>query len=120
MASTKNIDELASCISRQAAIDAIEDHIKAYTSTMDGYNMARRHMKELLEVLPSAQPQWIPVVEDLPKEEGYFFVTDEAAGMAETLIDKYIRCDDGEWVWLYSQHVVAWMPLPEPYKVGEK
>lgn len=62
------------------------------------------------------EPHWIPVSERLPKKEGYFFVTDEAAGMAETLIDKYIRCDDGEWVWLYSQHVVAWMPLPEPYK----
>lgn len=63
-------------------------------------------------------PQWIPCSESLPKEEGYFFVTDEAAGMAETLIDKYLRCDDGEWVWLYSQHAVAWMPLPEPYQEG--
>lgn len=44
-------------ISRKAAIDAIEDHMKAYTSKMDGYNMARRRMKELIEVLPSAQPE---------------------------------------------------------------
>lgn len=49
----------AELISRKAAIEAIEDHIKAYTSEMDGYNMARRHMRELIEVLPSAQPEII-------------------------------------------------------------
>lgn len=75
-------------------------------------------LQELLDEQPTVM-QWVPVTEKLPKEEGYFFVTDEAAGMAETQIDKYIRCDDGEWVWLYSQHVVAWMPLPEPYRGGE-
>ena len=66
-----------------------------------------------------AAPKWIPCSEKMPKEEGDYLVTDEAAGMAEMLIDKYIRCDDGKWVWLYSQHAIAWMPLPEPYKEGE-
>lgn len=64
-------------------------------------------------------PQWIPVTERLPEKEGHYFVTDEAAGMAEALIDKYICCDDGEWVWLYSQNVTAWMELPAPYKEGQ-
>lgn len=48
---------MSDLIDRQVAIDAIEDHIKAYTSIRDDYNMARRHMKELIEVLPSAQQE---------------------------------------------------------------
>ena len=58
-------------ISRQVAIEAIEDHMKAYTSEMDGYNMARRHMKELIEVLPPAQPEPLAVTIDheLTKDE---------------------------------------------------
>lgn len=67
-----------------------------------------------------AAPKWIPFSEKMPKEEGDYLVTDEAAGMTETLIDKYIRRDDGTWVWLYSQNAIAWMPLPEPYKEGER
>lgn len=42
-------------ISRQAAIEAIEEHIKEDTVGADWYNMVRRHMKELIEVLPSAR-----------------------------------------------------------------
>ena len=41
-------------ISRQMAIEAIAAHLKAYTSNRSGYNMARRHMMELLAVLPAA------------------------------------------------------------------
>ena len=63
-----------------------------------------------------ATPKWIPVSERLPKEEGHYLVTDEAAGMTETIIDEYMCCDDGEWTWLYSQHAIAWMPMVEPWK----
>lgn len=41
-------------IDRQMAIDAIADHLKAFTSNRPEYNMARRHMMELLAVLPAA------------------------------------------------------------------
>lgn len=44
-------------ISRQAAIEAINDHIAAYTSDRPEYNMARRHMAELIAVLPSVQTE---------------------------------------------------------------
>ena len=62
-----------------------------------------------------AAPKWIPVSERPPKKEGDYLVTDEAAGMTETMIDEYMCCDDGEWTWLYSQNAIAWMPLVEPY-----
>lgn len=104
-------------ISRQAAINALGNAgLINYAAT--GSSNGLIHAMNVIKGLPTAQPtaRWIPVSENLPKKEGYFFVTDEAAGMAETLIDKYIRCDDGEWVWLYSQNVIAWMPLPEAYE----
>lgn len=67
-----------------------------------------------------AQPHWIPVSRRRPHEEGIYIVTDSAGGVKTVDTDKYICCDDGEWVWMYSQNVIAWMYLPEPYWGGEQ
>jgi hypothetical protein len=72
--------------------------------------------------MKAAQPHWIPVTERLPHEEGIYIVTDSAGGVKTVDTDEYICCDDGEWVWMYSQNVIAWMdiPQPEPYKEGQE
>lgn len=41
-------------ISRQVAIKAIKGHINFVNADMEGYNMARRQMMELIELLPAA------------------------------------------------------------------
>ena len=46
-------------ISRQVAIEAIKDHINFVTTDTEGYNLARRHMMELIAVLPSASAKCI-------------------------------------------------------------
>ena len=68
---------------------------------------------------------WIPVSKRLPEKDGYYFVT-------KRFMDGRIRTDiepfwvDADW-WKSELHfdgislweVLAWQPLPEPYKAGE-
>ena len=117
-------------ISRQAAIDAImceptDAHYPSWYA-------------ERLEQMPSAQPEqrWIPCSERLPEEYGEFLVTmtekakakDLGFDIDETYIRK-IRYNSNGWQlprhipsWIneaVKDEVLAWMPLPEPYKGGE-
>ena len=75
------------------------------------------------------QPQvggWIPASERLPEKDGYYFVT-------KRFMDGRIRTDiEPFWVgadwWKSELHfdgislweVLAWQPLPEPYKAGDE
>ena len=61
-----------------------------------------------------AQPetQWIPVSERLPEERGFYLTTTK---------DKAVYCDYwNEDNFDRTEMVIAWMPLPEPYRGGEK
>lgn len=85
----------------------------------------------MVEYAPTidAVPRWIPCEERLPEEEGWYLVTIQndktekrrtendlfAIGIAEAhKLTPYKFCKDG-----HRQTVIAWMPLPEPYK-GER
>ena len=124
-------------ISRQAAIDALakfvpyaicDESTESYTNGLtDAYN--------LILQLPSAQPEphWIPCGERLPEEYGEFLVTMTEKAKAKDLgfdIDEnYIRkmrYNSNGWQlprhipsWIneaVKDEVLAWMPLPEPYR----
>ena len=62
--------------------------------------------------------RWIPVEERLPKldEDGYAYVMvcmdDEFVATTD-----YTR-DEGFSLWAEAGEVIAWMPLPEPYRIG--
>lgn len=90
-----------------------------------------------LESVPSAQPEprWIPCSERLPEEDGLYLVTSREKATAEEfgfdLDDVEVRKmrfnEDGwripkhipEWInGVVHTTVLAWMPLPEPYKEG--
>lgn len=77
---------------------------------------------------PTIEPEkhWIPCSERLPEEEGWYLVTIQndktrkrrtendlfAIGIAEAhKHTPYKFCKDG-----HRQTVIAWMPIPEPYK----
>lgn len=72
--------------------------------------------------LPSAQPEqrWIPCSERLPKIRQWVLCQCRAG-----IIDVLRLTDDGCWyrksneIYM-SGFVLAWMPLPEPYRGGEK
>ena len=99
-------------ISRQAAIDAVMELFRRVPT-----NAIRA--KKVIEKLPSAQPErWIPCSERLPEHRLYVLVTYE---YEYGLIDNGITWYSGtENKWNTSREVIAWIPLPEPYRGEEK
>lgn len=71
------------------------------------------------EVEPVKHGRWIPVSERLPKQG------QEVICQCRARIIKVLKLDaDGDWYQDASHcymrgFVIAWMPLPEPYKEGE-
>lgn len=71
-------------------------------------------IKDLIETVPTIeQPHWIPCSEKLPEEDGVYLVT----RLKEIYVD-IARYWNGEWSSEWP--VIAWMPLPVPYKEGEE
>lgn len=116
-------------ISRQATIDALDGYILDETTDLYGNSV-----REILEQLPPAQ-QWIPVSERLPETSGRYLVTRglNACGAMwnRVYIANYsdLMGIKSEKIWWQGNvgksdferidDVIAWMPLPEPYKEGE-
>lgn len=96
-------------------------------------SMPRDDYKEIMEYIDDVpEPQWIPVTERLPEEKDagilkklgtskrseYVLATVEVKGERMTVT----ACTyDGKWDWnmkyaFPDYKIVAWMPLPEPYK----
>lgn len=117
-------------ISRQAAISEIMEDLKDRSLHDDpatpedyaeGYDEGIRNAAAIVLQMPSAQ-QWIPCSERLPEDDKDVLVTD-----GEDFAVAYWRKDAQAWDdclhgWcdLYGLDVVAWMPLPEPWKGGDQ
>lgn len=74
-----------------------------------------------VNALPSAQPErrWVPCSERLPKEYGNYLITTHNGDVDVGTIDPkkkgvWSACDADGFYWI--REVVAWMPLPEPYR----
>ena len=66
--------------------------------------------ERVIDSMPSAQPEhrWIPVSERLPETAGYYLTT---------TIFKEVYCDFWNgYNFGREEMVIAWMPLPEPWK----
>ena len=81
---------------------------------------------EALRALPSADAVhgWIPCSERLPSESGDYLCTiplDADETYTEVLMFHKGRFyeDDAEWGATFHDDVLAWMPLPKPYKGGD-
>lgn len=70
-----------------------------------------------------AQSQWIPVSERLPDETGTYLVT--VGNHAYPVEEAVFFAKDSYWAYVYTGsryrdgYILAWMPLPEPYKEEE-
>ena len=122
----KTMDDL---ISRQAAIDAIEHRLAepAYQHTGEDWYVGMNCAESELYELPSAQPEphWIPVTENydcdlMDNEEVLVFEKDGTInGQIRHAVfydfngkKKFVTWEEG--ITIYN--VLAYMPLPEPYK----
>ena len=112
---------MSALISRQAAIDALNDvfNITGKANAIAVQDYIRR-VNIRLHDLPSAQPEqkWISISERLPEAEVEVFVY---------LFDRpspyiaWISKKDGKWhtqdfMLEVDENPDAWMPLPEPYR----
>lgn len=61
--------------------------------------------------------EWIPVSERLPKEEGLYLVSVKNEHNRRYSKTCWFH---GNGNWFVRQDVIAWMPLPEPYKAESK
>lgn len=65
-----------------------------------------------------AEPQWIPCSKRLPDfEEKSYWVCTRTGRQFSCKWKRYEPM--GNWAWHTTATVIAWMPLPEPYKDGE-
>lgn len=76
--------------------------------------------ERLIDDAPTVEPKWIPVTERLPDVGQVVIVTDDRGKVFEYVlnplnVDKYTT---DKWRFL-GRNIIAWMPLPEPYKRGD-
>ena len=67
---------------------------------------------EAIETLKQ-EPKWIPVSERLPEEMGTYMTTIDYGEYGLTTGQRYYYGKGLKWG---NECVIAWMPLPKPYK----
>lgn len=68
---------------------------------------------------PSDIPHWIPCTERLPETEDYVLCTTETKKGLRQVVRGYYMHDVKDWACGMNRNVLAWAPMPEPYK-GEE
>ena len=124
---------MSDSISRQAAIDALHMHLMYRMGT----DSNKKRLDDWINGLPSAQPEqrWIPVSERLPEikqhvllscygrviygrmisedgNSGYpvFEICDSVGEKRPIVLETTVHSE------FTTSRIIAWMPLPEPYK----
>lgn len=112
-------------ISRRAALDALGERPLVW-SDKDDYALGERNQYDMdrlaIETVPSAQPGWIPWDSGrFPEESGTYTVTAYDGATKRVTYAKYQKrlkrweLTGARAYW----RVLAWMPLPEPWKGGQ-
>ena len=110
-------------ISREAAIELVKNLYLDDDSTVecpDECNSMIDACIEALRELP-AEPRWIPCSEMMPEEETYVLICNSTGNIAISRGAYSTEASDWIWYtsgWLFGE-VIAWMPLPEPWR-GEE
>ena len=75
-------------------------------------------IKAPLRASAEAVQGWIPCIEKLPSESGWYVIS--VVGLKNITDVSYFYSDESKWSDVsHTQTVTAWMPLPTPYKGGD-
>lgn len=130
-------------ISRQIAIDALRAikqglwEIDIPSPTVPEYVEHHEQIKNMMEIVDGwikrikeepavdAVPRWIPCSERLPKYGKTVLITNDKGNVSYGRfrgVEFWREDGDSYWTWKKNtiEHVLAWMPLPEPYREEEE
>lgn len=97
-------------------IDKLKDWIRTdYFEDWSAKNFILNDVIDEINNMPKVS-EWIPVSEKLPESDDDVIVTCKSCrtGKKFTSTD-YRNCKTGEWSY-FGRDVIAWQPLPEPYR----
>jgi hypothetical protein len=124
-------------ISRQAAVNALwkalfgyEDKTEKQFTVSDeldvadwiGHRIFVENMSDIdrqtILALPSVQPEqwWIPCSERLPEKDGHYLCSFKMPKRIDKIYVGLAYRTYGRWYGYMDNEIIAWMPLPEPYK----
>lgn len=110
-------------ISRQALMKEFSDFVRESNNSDFAPTPTWNDAVSLVGSMPSADiaPRWIPVTDRLPEQEGQYLVCCNNKHHQFEVARFYINYDGDRWFccdWNDPEKIIAWMPLPEPYKGG--
>lgn len=97
-------------------IDRLDDpYFVGYIDRYKVKEIIRSHMDEV-------DDDWIPCSEQLPEESGHYLVQLSRKLPNEDYSDRVVVLFNGEEkeFMSYASLIIAWQPLPEPYKEEKK
>ena len=89
---------------------------------IEAKKIIRSHMNDVTDTNVGSKSDWIPVENGLPEKSGWYLVQLSTSIPHKDYAHRVVVLYDGEEkvFMCYEKLIVAWQPLPEPYKGGKE